>query len=70
MFDAKMDLGFLGPLAGRAVEALESIAESLGTLSKTAELQHQVLTEHHVIAQHSEPYEPLRSVPTEDGRRG
>lgn len=51
MFDARMemDLSTLGPLAERAVDALESIAQSLGTLAETADLQAQVLTQHHDV---------------------
>jgi len=55
MFDAKMDLRFLGPLAARAVTALESIAQSLGKMGRTADLQAQILTKHHDLTDDREP---------------
>jgi len=56
MFDEKLELvaSRVGPLAERAVEALESIAESLGTMSRTADLQAQILTQHQAQPQRRE----------------
>ena len=46
MFDERMemDLSTLGPLAERAVDALESIAESLSKMGHTADLQADILS--------------------------
>lgn len=73
MFDEKLEMvaSRVGPLAERAVEALESIAESLGTMSRTAELQAELLTEHqhhaHMrVADVSPKQQPLRAVAEED----
>ena len=57
MFDERMemDLSTLGPLAERAVGALESIAQSLSAMARTAELQAEILTKHHHPQQHSDP---------------
>lgn len=41
-----IDLKFLGPLAERAVVALESMATSFETIARTAELQAQILGNH------------------------
>ncbi|MDP7706823.1 hypothetical protein [Mycobacterium sp. TY815] len=60
-------------IAERAVEALKSIAESLGTLATTADLQAEVLTQHQHHVHHPRPEpaaQPLRSVTTEDRLRG